>query len=111
MIVTMVDVRIVRVAMKYLSMYMTVAVGFLTKSVLVVFVVDVSVVMLQRLVPMYVRMSLGQMQPDAHPHERRGSQKRDCEVLPQNQNRNGCSNEGSHREIGACPGCTYVPQC
>lgn len=109
MVMTVVDVRVVRVPMPHFPMGMRVAVSFFTMPVLVVFIVHVSVVVRQRLVPMRVSMPLSQMQPDAHSHKRRGTEKREGQALAQNQNGKGCPDKRGHREIGACPGCAEAP--
>lgn len=86
------------------------AVGFLTMPVLVVFVMDVPMVVLQRLVSVLVLVPFSEVQPHADPHQRRGDEKIDREVIAQNKNGNECSNERSQREIGACSRGAYVPQ-
>ena len=61
------------------------AVGFLTVPVLVVCVVDMSVVVLQRLVSVFVLVPFSEVQPHASPHQRRGDEKIDRELIAQNQ--------------------------
>ena len=61
------------------------AVRFLTVPVLVVFVMDVPVVVLQRLVSVLVLVPLCEVQPHPNSHQRRGDEKIDREVIAQNQ--------------------------
>ncbi len=60
-------------------------VRFLTVPVLVVFVMDVPVVVLQRLVSVFVLVSFCEVQPHPNSHQRRGDEKIDREVIAQNQ--------------------------
>ena len=68
MAVTMVNIWIVRMAVEYLRVRVWVTVGFLTVPVLVMFIVDMPVIMLEELMPVLVLMPLGQRQPDANSH-------------------------------------------
>jgi hypothetical protein len=60
-------------------------VRFLTVPVLVVFVMDVPVVVLQRLVSVLVLVPFREVQPHPNSHQRRGDEKIDREVIAQNQ--------------------------
>ena len=53
--------------------------------VLMVFVVSVSMVVLERFMPMLVLVSLSQVQPDASSHQDGGTQKLKCQTIPQDQ--------------------------
>ncbi len=59
--------------------------GFLTMPMLVMLVMNVPVVVLQRLVLVFVLVPFGEIQPHPNSHERRGDQKMDREVIAQNQ--------------------------
>src|SRR5207249_3577460 len=80
-------------------------------SMLMMFVVHVPMVMFQRRVPVLVRVPFGKMEPYPTPHQHCGDQKVDRGALAQSQYRDNCSNKGSEREIGTCPGRADVPQC
>ena len=76
MLVPVVNVRVVDVRVSHRLVFVLVAVrlsGWVVRGVfvLVVFVVDVAMFMLHRLVLVLVFVSLSEMQPDADAHERR----------------------------------------
>ena len=86
----MVYLRIVRVTVYHPFMTMRMAMGFaqrrpLIMLVLMVFVVSVSMVVLERFMPMLVLVSLSQVQPDASSHQDGGTQKLKCQTIPQDQ--------------------------
>jgi hypothetical protein len=68
--------------------------GFFTMSVLMVLIVSMSMVVLQRLVSVLMPMPFGQMQPDAHSHQRYGNHKETVNLV-QDQQRNDRANERS----------------
>lgn len=105
MLVPVVDVRVVGVSVGHSFVLMGMAIRLSRRVVgrvfvLVVFVVDVAVVMLNRLVPVFVVVPLRQVQPDADPHQCRRHAQAD-----RNQ---------TNRDVGSClfsPRSTISLQC
>ena len=88
MVVTVVDVGVVCVGVGHRLVPVRVAVRLPRRVVggvlvPVVFVMDVQVVMLHRLVAVFVFVPLRQVQPDAHAHERRRHAEGDGESFPE----------------------------
>ncbi len=79
-------------------------------DVLVVIVMDVPVFVLDRVVRMFVNVSLGEMQPQSERHKRAGSDQLSCDGLAQQGDRDNRAEEGSQREIGSGPGAAEVAQ-
>ena len=98
------DVWIVMMAVYHPFMAMRMAVGLpqgrsLVMLVLMVFVVNVSMIMLDRFVQMLVLMSFGEVQPDADSHQRRSDRKLISESVVQDQKRDQCTDEGRQRKV------------
>ncbi len=72
-------------------------------SVLVVFVVDVAVFMLHRLVFVFVFVPLRKVQPDAHAHERSRHAEENGESFLEDHQRQHGPDEGGEREVGTRP--------
>jgi hypothetical protein len=77
----MVQVRVVRVLVPHRRVVVPVSMGLASRlaivmGVLVVFVVDVIVFVIHRLVSMLMIVAFGEVEPDADPHEHCGADKR-----------------------------------
>ena len=108
MFVPMMDVGIVGMRVSQCLMSVRVAVRlsrWVVGGVFVpmVFVVDVALVMLHWLVPVFVFVPLRQVQPDADAHERSRHAKEDGESFLKDHQGEYGSNEGSKREISTSP--------
>lgn len=77
-------------------------------NMLVVFVMNVNVIMFQRIMRVLVYMQFGQMQPKADSHERTRKQQRQCHGLPHGH-RQKSAKEWGDREIGAGASAAEVP--
>ena len=71
--------------------------------VLVVFVMDVAVFMLHRLVLVLVFVPLRKVQPDAHAHERSRHAEENRESFLEDHQRQYGPDEGGEREVSASP--------
>ena len=76
MVVPMVEIRVVRMLMPHRCVMMPMCVWLPRRVIrrmgmLMMLVVDVSVLMIERVVPMFVFMPLGQMQIEANRHQKR----------------------------------------
>ena len=114
-LVTVMSVRVVRMAVKYLGVSVCVTVGIVAAQgiimvVAMVFVVRVPMLVFNRGVLMPVPMALGQVQPDAKRHQPRGAQKVDRHSIVHDENRNGSSDERRHGKVGAGPRRSDVAQ-
>jgi hypothetical protein len=108
MFVPMMDVGIVGMGVRQCLVLVDVAVRFSWWVVggvfmLVVFVVDVAVFMLHRLVFVSVFVPLREMQPDADAHERSRHAKENGESLVEDHEGEQGPNEGGEREISTSP--------
>ena len=72
------------------------------------FVMHMAMLMLQNLVPMFVFVSLGQMQPKTAIHEQPRQRQLRRKRLAEKQDRDDCSNEWRQRKIGPV---RAVPRC
>ena len=89
MSVAVMYIRVVRVTVKKPVMTMWVTMRLFQRYrfvmlVLVVFVMNMDVIVLHRLMKMLVLMMLSQMQPDTNPHESCCNQKIDRQFIPKN---------------------------
>ena len=89
---SMMYVWIVRVAVHHPFMTMWMAVGLAQRRSLIMlvhmmFVVNVSMIVLNRFMLMLVLMSLSQVQPNANPHQRGSDYKLISQTIAQNQKR------------------------
>lgn len=109
MTMVVMDIGVVRMAMELLVMRVRMAVRLSTLPMRMVCVVDVSMGMLKRRVPVRMRMPFREMQPDPSPHEYGGDQETNRGVFPEQQEGKGRADKRSEREIGAGPGCAQVP--
>ena len=104
MLMAVVDVRVVRVRMLHGRVVVRVAVGFNGRivqavSVLVVFVVNVTVVVGHRLMGVFVVVPLGQVQPDPRAHQRSGQEECDRRPVGEDHQRDRRPDERGHREV------------
>ena len=103
-----VDVRVMSVGMSQFRVAVGMTVRFSGRVrrsvlVLVMFVVDVAVFVLHRLVLVFVFVPLREVQPDADAHQRgRHSEENGESVLKNDEGKCG-PDEGGEREIGARP--------
>jgi hypothetical protein len=73
------------------------------------FVMHKVMLMLQNLVPMFVFVSLGQMQPKTATHEQPRQRQLRRKRLAEKQDRDDCSNEWRQRKISVCPRRAQMP--
>lgn len=102
----MVDVGVVRVTVDELGMLVRMRVWLVrryprTVLVPVVLVVGVAVPVPRGLMHVIVLVSLGQMQPESHAHQRRRSQKPPGHCFPKEQQSGTRPDEGRKGEVGA----------
>lgn len=100
----MMQVRIVRVRVDQWRVLVPMHVRFTGRvawamGVLMVHVVSMSMFVLQRLMPVFVLVALGEMQPKAYTHQKRSGQNLYCDRLGKHRDGERCANEGRHREI------------
>ena len=76
----------------------------------VVLVMDVRVIVFDLVVDMLMVVVLGQVEPDAKPHQNRRRGQPDRYRLPEDRQGGDASDEGSRREIGPGAGGANVPQ-
>ena len=69
--------------------------------VLVMDIVDVSMLVREKLMQVLVVMRLGEVQIDANPHEQCGADQSKSWRLAEQRQRKGCADEWSRREVGA----------
>ncbi len=113
MIMAVVKVRVVRMPVPKPFMPVPVRVRFDHRpivDVLVVIVMDVPMLVLDRVVRMFVNVSLGEMKPEAERHKHAGGDQLSCDGLAQQGDRDNRAEEGSQREIGSSPGAAEVAQ-
>src|SRR5258708_33404298 len=67
--------------------------------VLMLFVMNVSMVVLDRFMLMLVLVSLGQVQPDANSHQSSSDHKLISQTIAQDQKRDQCTDEGRQRKV------------
>ena len=108
MLMPMMDVGIVGMRVGHFLVLVRVAVRLSWRVVrrvfvLVVFIMDVAVFMLHRLVCVFVFVSLRKVQPDADAHERSRHAEENGESFLENHQRQYGPNEGGEREVSASP--------
>lgn len=72
-------------------------------DMLVMLVMHMRVLVLQHVVQVLVVVALGQMEPQANPHEGSCTNKLNRDRLAQNRHCKNRADEGSQREVGSCP--------
>ena len=106
MLVTVVEIRVMRMPVPNPQVAVPVAVGLSVRIgrrmvVLVMDIVDVTMLVLERLVQVLVVMRLGEVQIDANPHEQCGTDQSKSWCLAEQWQRKGGADEWSRREVGA----------
>jgi hypothetical protein len=107
--VPVVQVRIVRVLVDHRLVSMQVHVWFANRVsgrmfVLMVFVVDMAMRMLERAVDVFVFMPLREMKIETDAHQERGSDQLNRHRLAEQGDCQHSADKGGRREIGACSG-------
>ena len=77
---------------------------------LVMDVVHVAMFMLERLMQMLVVVRLGEVQINANAHQQRRAHQSKGRCLAKQRQRNGCTDKGSCREVGAGTRSSQVPK-
>src|SRR6516165_9095421 len=106
MLVTVMEVRVMRMLVPNPQVPVPVAVRLsawigVSMVVLVMDIVDVAMLVLERLVQVLVVMRLGEVQIDANPHEQCRADQSKSWHLAEQRERKGCADERSRREVGA----------
>ncbi len=106
--VPMVNVRVmgVRVSQRHMVVGMTVRFSWRVIGqvlVLMVFVVHVTMVMVQRFVFMFVLMLFSQMQPNADAHQCRRAEEGRGEAFPKYRQRENCPDKRCQGKVGSRP--------
>ena len=100
----MMQVRIVRVGVAHRFMTMPVGMRLGHRSVmrvLMMFVVDVAVFVLQQFMDVFVRMPLGKMNPETDAHQDAGEQQPHCKRFAEESDRQNGADEGGEGIVGA----------
>lgn len=111
--VTVVVIRVVRMRMAHRLMAVPVRVrlGYRTlMAMLVMFVVDVGMLMLERLMRVFMHMPLGQVEVEAHSHQSPRNNDLQGKRIAKNAQRQDRTDKGGQREIGAGAGSAEVAQ-
>ena len=106
MLMTVMEIRVMRMLVPNPRVSVPVAVGLSVwigrrMVVLVVHIVDVTMLVLDRLMQVLVVMRLGEVQIDTNPHEKCGADQGKSWRLAEQRQRKGCADKWSRREVGA----------
>ena len=115
MTMPVVDIRTVPMCMEYFYVFMLMCVlvtriNTLIMTMLMMCVVDVTVIMRDLLMLVFVLVPLCDVQPETRTHEYPGKHETRRHFLSQKEDRENCTPEGGQGKIRSRPGCTNVAQ-